>query len=131
MNEAKLTTIFLKWSLSNIKESYTAEFKFSKNKRLSFSAVQPHQERALIKSSKGTLNHKISDYSPERKPFDAFQVHKVHSYLIIFWYFKKGDRLATLIPINKWLAFKKDSDLRFRSITYDEACDLGWLVEFK
>lgn len=123
VKESERTTLFLKWAKARKNETFVAEAKISKGNSLPFNAVKPHQEAALYAASHGLMNYKISDFSPEQKPFDLFQVHRVPAYVVIFWYIKNRDKRMSLIPIDNWLKEKETSNRQ--SLTYERSCEIG------
>lgn len=123
MKEKDRTTLFLKWSKAKLNETFIFEAKISKTNSLSFNTVKPHQESALYQANHGLMNFKISDFSPETKPCDGFQVARVPAYIVIFWYTKHNDKRLTLVPIDSWLEEKRVSSRK--SLTYERSCEIG------
>lgn len=63
------------------------EFKLTKKKSLSLKRdLQPQQYPSLFKAQYLTLYHKISDFSPSLKPFDAFYLKEEKAYLAVCFY---------------------------------------------
>jgi len=123
MTEAERTTLFLKWAKSRMHETFAAEMKIAKGERLPFNALKPHQEFALFQAKHSLMNHKISDFSMEEKPFDAFQFCFSKAYVIIFWYTKPGDKRMTIIDIDQFLQERELSTEK--SLTYKRSCEIG------
>lgn len=113
----------MKWAKARLNKTFVAECKISKGPSIPFAALKPHQEAALYHAKHGLLNYKISDFSPEVKPFDLFQVHCVPAYVVIFWYEKSGDKRMTLIEVDDWLTERGSSERK--SLTYERSCEIG------
>lgn len=127
MNESQRTTLFLKWAKARKNETFAAELKICKEKSLPFSAVKDHQKSALYRVKHGLFNWKISDYSRETKPFDMFQMARESAYIIIFWYWKRGDKRMSIIDIDRWL--EEENKSQRKSITYERSCEIGRCLE--
>lgn len=123
MTEAERTTKFLKYAKAKIKFSFVFEAKICKSKSMSFTAVKPHQERALLITRQSSFSYKIPDVGYDLKPFDGFQFYKSPAYVVIFWYWKKGDTRFSMIDIEKWLEEKEKSERK--SITYERAKEIA------
>ena len=127
MTEAERTTQFLKYAKAKIKSSFVFEAKICKTKSMSFTAVKPHQERALLITRQSSFSYKIPDVGYDQKPFDGFQFYNSPAYVVIFWYQKKGDTRFSMIDILKWLEEKEKSDRK--SLTYKRACEIASLSD--
>jgi hypothetical protein len=127
VTEAERTTQFLKYAKAKIKFSFVFEAKICKSKSMSFTAVKPHQERALKIANESSFSYKIPDVGYDQKPFDGFQFYKTDAYVVIFWYMKKGDTRFSMIDIKVWLEEKERSDRK--SITYERACEIAKLSD--
>lgn len=104
MKEANIITDFKKYlvknpTFSHLNETTCIEFKICKEKRFSFSKVEPHQIEALRLASNNPFFYKIQD-EPFRgindsnrfhraKPFDAFYLPKSKGYIGICFYVPK------------------------------------------
>jgi penicillin-binding protein-related factor A (putative recombinase) len=117
--EKDFQTRFNHWAKANALASSAYELKICKAKSLPYDAVQPHQLRALLTAKHGTLTHKITDYSPEPKPFDCFALVHSNAYVGILFYQKRGDKEFYLIDIDTFIDYR-DASTR-KSITKDEA----------
>ena len=127
MTEADLTTKLGKWLKAYKNESLAIECKICKGKSLPFVAVKEHQESALFIAKHGLMTHKISDAGLGEKPFDLFMLARVPAFVVIFWYWKRGQRDMTLIDIDLWLEEKQRSERK--SITFGRACVIGKLYQ--
>jgi len=75
---------FTKWLRVN-RQPGGYELKLCKKKSMPFNAVQEHQVNALIQTETVGLAYKISDFSPEMKPYDCIYI-KGPAYVVIgFW----------------------------------------------
>ncbi len=127
VSEAERTTKFLKFAKAKIHYTFSFEAKICKLQSLSFTALKPHQERALLIVKQGSFNYKIGDTGFNQKPFDGFQLYKEKSFVVIFWYQKRGDKRFTMIDINKWIEEKNNSERK--SITYNRATEIAYLTD--
>lgn len=131
ISEASQTTQFLKFVRSNplLRHTFAFEAKICKEKSLPFSAVADHQWRNLYhtKHASTPINFKISDFSPEQKPFDGFQLFQTNAYIVIFWYQHRGDKRFTMIDIDDWLNEVNTSSRK--SITFERASEIGHTLE--
>jgi len=121
--EADKTTQFKKWAKIYMNETFAAEMKICKATSIPFDVVKLHQESALWQASHSLFNYKISDFSPEQKPFDVFQLYRVPAYVVIFWAQKHGDKRFTLITIEQWCEERERS--KRKSLTYERSCEIG------
>ena len=127
MTEAERTTKFLKFAKAKIQSSFVFEAKICKSNSLAFTAVQPHQERALLVARKSSFSYKIPDVGYDLKPFDGFQFYNSPAYVVIFWYQKRGDTRLSMIDILKWMEEKETSQRK--SLTYERACEIAFLSD--
>lgn len=120
MKERQITGEVLKYVRDNFKHSCAVECKVSNGDSIAFSALQPHQEQALLIATHSCLYHKISDagaYAP--LPFDGFVLCGVPAYVALRW---KG-RGITIITIQKWIQEREAS--KRKSLTYDRAFEIA------
>lgn len=116
--EKDMQSLFTKYIKQNYPHSAVFELKISKTKSLAFKRVEPHQITALKKAKHTCVYHKISDFSPEAKPFDAFQVCNTPAFLVILFYKPRKPKTTYWIDIDDWYFHTKIS-LK-KSITEDE-----------
>ena len=108
------------------------ELKIVKGTSLSFDAVKPHQEVALLQAEQSNLFYKISDTpwikdNPMRftapKPFDCFVLVKVQSYVVLWYYKLRKPKYFIKIPIKAFIA-EREKGLR-KSLTEETAKEIG------
>ena len=122
MNEASLTTEFSHWMKARWKEGSTAiEFKIVKapSKSLSFSSFRPQQIPSLLMAKHSGLWHKLSDASPDQKPFDSFFLSGTSAYVGIFWVIPRKLKRCTLIDVDEFVKFMEECGKK--SITLAES----------
>lgn len=116
MTERQLTTELQKYFKVNpLGKTVTMEIKMVKGS-FAFNSVKPHQIDGLLASLQG-LQHKISD-SPIyegsknrftfKKPFDLIYIKADSAYVIPIFYVPHKVKTAVLIPIENFIAFKKN-----------------------
>ena len=127
MNEAKRTTLFGKWARAKWPETFAFEAKIVKGPSMPYNAIKPHQIDRLFFVKHKKLFYKISDFSPEQKPFDGFMLVGEAAYLVIFWYQSLGDRRFTMIDVDDWIKETQESDRK--SLTYERSCQIGQCLE--
>lgn len=98
MTERQFQTRFSKWVKYNIDFSAAFEFKVVKNEKFYLSQIKEHQIRNLKTVSCNLLYYKIEDTSFHQKPFDAFTLYQVPSYVVIMWDRPRNNTFY-LIPI--------------------------------
>lgn len=83
------------------------ELKITKKKSFIFDWVKPHQIRALTRASSDVgCYHKISDYSPNAKPFDCFNIVNTNAYVVVMFYEPRKNKSVYYIPIDEFLALQ-------------------------
>jgi len=125
MRERDFQTKFTRWLKHHQKTSAAFELKICKKKSLPFSAVQKHQEDALIAVKHHCLSYKISDDSRGFKPFDCFSL-SAEAYVVIMFYRPRNSKVY-MIDIDAWLKEKKAS--KRKSITEERAGEIGEFIE--
>jgi len=103
------------------RESCATEVKLARGASISFSALEEHQERALLLANTKAIYHKIGDGSGQQTPFDAFCLVGTPAYVAIVW--ARYKKHLTLIPIKKWIKEKEASTRK--SITFERAKELS------
>lgn len=81
---AKLTRYYTEYA-KKIERSISWEAKFSRSHRISFTALQSHQEEKLIKSMRA-YGEKIADAGIMRKPFDGWVLFNAEAYFIAIYF---------------------------------------------
>lgn len=73
----------MEWFQKNYPTNWYIEVKATDGNTIPFSAVKPHQLKALlaVQSDEG-FKHKMSDAGHQRQPFDAFGCKKGHAYVV-------------------------------------------------
>lgn len=101
----------MKWFQKNYPSSVALEIKATQTNSIPFSAVKPHQMKALlaVRSEEGLI-FKIPDSSHTRLPFDTIQYKKTPSF-VVACFTKHGICLA--IPPEKWQGARPDSPCDF------------------
>jgi hypothetical protein len=100
------------------------ESKLSKTDRISFTALAPHQEDALLQAER-VYGEKIADVGILKKGFDGFILYKATS-LFIGIYFKPSQTEIYEIPIRSFLNEKYTS--KEKSLTKKRASEIGRLI---
>ena len=98
------------------------ELKLAKTKRLPFSALKEHQEKALVHANMGGgLFHKISDFpvfagSKMRfnrpKPFDCMFLRNIPAYVVVMFYVKRKQKNVYYIHIEDFLRMRDESEMK-------------------
>lgn len=96
------------------------ELKYTDEKSIPFSAVQPHQITALYAVESTGLYYKIPDDSIGQKPFDCFYLTGVQGYVVLFF-----GRNFYIIPVEAFVHESKTSTRK--SITEDVAKNIAFL----
>lgn len=123
MTERDFTTKFNKWLKYHWKSSAVFELKICKGKSIPFNAVQTHQLANLRIAKRGILPYKIDDGSIGQKPFDIVCVNKVPSYVVIFFYQKRGDDEFVVIDVDHYIDEMETSERK--SLTKERAEEIG------
>lgn len=123
MKEKDIQNLFGK----KIKALGAYELKIWKGPSFPFDAVEPHQERSLLAVEDTGLYHKISDYSPNQKPFDCFYLIGISGYVVVVRYVPRETKMAYCFRIKEWLRMKElvmagwNGEKPRKSITIDHA----------
>ena len=117
-NERDLTAAFSKYLRKTkdppafLKRSFVIEYKWLKKGRFNFkSDLKAHQIPSLLQAKNECLYSKISDMSLGLKPFDAFNVCGVDTWLGISW-----DKILYFLDASFVEAYSK----KHKSITREE-----------
>lgn len=122
MRESDFQTKFSLWLKYHSEGSAAYELKFCKDPSLPFTAVQPHQIRALQFAKHNKVIHKIADVGVLQKPFDAFVLAGVPAYVVIqFW--KPGYKIFYMIDIDDYVKESETSERQ--SLTEERAYQIG------
>ena len=118
------------------------ELKLCKTKRLAFSAVKEHQEKALVHANMGGgLYHKISDapfFKDEKarmrftkpKPFDCLFLKNIPAYVVVMFYVPRKNKMVYYIHIENFIRMREDTEMK--SFTEEMAEDYaGITVDYK
>lgn len=138
MRESDFQSLFgryLKSHPPNQTEAY--ELKICKgNTPLYFSALQSHQEAALLQAETNSgLFHRITDqpWLPNRKytftakkPFDCLCLVKVKSFVVVWFYKPRQKKIAYKIPIKAFLDESVSS--KRKSLTEQRAAEIGQAI---
>lgn len=115
--------MFNKWSKYHLNESAAFELKVSPSTSLSFKAVQPHQEAALLASKHTKCIFKIPD-AGWQNPFDSFMLAGAGAYIVIMFSSKtRGKKDFVMIDIDAWMKEKESS--KRKSLTEERALQIG------
>lgn len=103
------------------------EAKITKTGRLSFSALQPHQEEKMLEAER-SLNHKIPDVGRLRKPFDGVAIFNAYCVIPVI-FFKPRDAAIYEMSLRDfiWLREQRKS----KSLTEDDAIAHGRQIFIK
>jgi len=100
------------------------ELKVTEETSLPFGAVKDHQMTALYHAKHGNFVYKIPDDAVSEKPFDAFMLVMVPSYVVVMFRSKeRGQREFVMIDIDAWISEKKISERK--SLTEERAKEIG------
>ena len=100
------------------------ELKLAKTKRLPFSAIKEHQERALLQANSGAgLYHKISDapfFKDEKKrmrftkpkPFDCMFLKNIPAYVVVMFWESRKNKMVYYIHIENFLRMRDESTMK-------------------
>lgn len=110
--EARITPRIMDWFDKNYPDNWFIEVKQTTGNTIPFSAVKPHQLKALkaIRSKQG-MKHKLSDAGHTRQPFDAFGVKKSHSFVVACFL---KHHIALVIDPNKWSGASYNDPCEFK-----------------
>jgi len=96
--EADVTPKILDWFLHKHWGSCAIEIKATNGNSIPASALEPHQQRALLDALDHGIVHKIAD-SGRRLPFDAFVLKGVPAYVVACF---TSHGKAYVVPVDKW-----------------------------
>ena len=101
----------MKWFMKNHPSSVALEIKNTATNSIPFSAVKPHQMKALlaVKSKQG-MSYKSPDSSHVRLPFDSFVLKDTEAYVVACF---SKQRICLAIDPNKWQGAKPDTPAEF------------------
>ena len=107
------------------------ELKLCKTKRLPFSALKEHQEKALVHANTGGgFYYKISDFPVfagnkmrfnRPKPFDCLYLKNMSAYVVVMFYIPRKQKNVYYITIENYLRMREESEMK--SFTEAEAED--------
>lgn len=133
MTERDLQQLFAKYIKDNPPgESEIYEYKICKQKSMGFDRVAEHQVKALSEAEKVGLYHKLTDQPwmkdrpypfTYKKPFDAFFVRAVKSYIVIWFYVPRQPKIFYKIRIQDFINLKETCGRK--SITREMANQTG------
>ena len=119
-HEQKKTTKFLEWASVNHRHTFAFEVKQSGGNAISFSALAPHQKRALMIAKHGFFKWKIGDYGYEN-PFDGFCLNEVPAYVVVFF-----GKKHYMIDIDVWAEEAKNPQRK--SLTETRAAEIALII---
>lgn len=117
---SKLTKYYIAYS-KNIQRSISWEAKFSRSNRISFTALQPHQEEKLL-LSQSAYGEKIADAGIMRKPFDGWVLFNAEAYFIAIYFLPRETEIYE-INIRNFVDEKYGSDEK--SLTKERSAQIG------
>ena len=120
--EKDFQIMFGKWLQHRWSWTGVFELKLARGKSLAFSAVQEHQERALLMVSFSGIYYKIPDDTYSQKPFDCFYIKNAEAYVVVMFY-HRGQKEFIMIKIQDWMKEKENSDRK--SLTEERAKEIG------
>lgn len=139
MTERNMQTFFGKYVQKNPPtQTEVYELKICKGTSLSFDAVQTHQKVALLQAEQNYLFHRITDQPwikdrpytfTAKKPFDCLVLTRVQSFVILWFYKARQQKIFYKIPIKSWIAEQNQSTRK--SITEQRARELGQALLIK
>lgn len=133
MTEKQMQGFFGKWVRQNPPKVTTAwELKYTKGNRISFDAVQPHQEANLLATKNNFFYHKITDppvfagmntRTNIKRPYDCFCIVKGEAYVVVWFYKPRKPKVFIQIDINVFIDFRDNHSMK--SFTEEEALSIG------
>lgn len=127
--EKDFQTKFNKWLKTLLRKKTAAfELKITRNRRLSYNSLEPHQELALFQATTSELIYKIPDTGLQN-PFDSFILHQVPAYVVVMFRACGTQDEFVAIPIKVWLDQKQQAVEK--SIPEDLAKKIGIVCSFK
>lgn len=136
MREADMQTLFRKHIQTRFPSSSEVyELKICKGSSLPFSALQKHQELALVNAETTGLFHKLTDppifYGGKTRfnaprPFDCMALVQVKAFVVIWFYKPRAKKIAIKIPIQNFITEREQSSRK--SLTEARAHAIGELI---
>ena len=120
--EQKFTTEAKKYLAQKLRMTGAFEMKVATGKRIPFSSLAPHQEKALLLAKHGCLSYKIPDVGYDKKPFDMFILAGTSANVVVRFADSK-DREFYIIDIDDWIKARTKP-----SLTLDECRQLAWHI---
>ena len=124
MKERDLYPIIEEVLSNSLSQSALIEVKICKGHSLPFTALAPHQIRAL-KLCTHSLIFKIPDGTFSQSPADMFYLHEARGWVCIVFYVPHRKKCLYLIDINTWVDNIVKSDRK--SVTEDDCKRLAEL----
>lgn len=125
MTESSYYPALTKYYTRTATNNVAWESKLSKTSRISFSALAPHQEDALLKAER-IYGEKIADVGVLKKGFDGFILYKATSLFIAIYFLPRATEVYE-IPIRSFLKEKYESGEK--SLTKQRASEIGKLIK--
>ena len=105
--ESDFQSLVTPWMKKNAWTSFPYELKISDGKTVAFSAFQPQQLPMLWKARTGIQHHKLSDISPESKPYDAYVFKKSPAYVGLLFNAKTNRKVCYFVDIADVMVLKR------------------------
>lgn len=139
MQERNMQALYAKYLKENPPiETEIYEYKICKQKSMGFDRVAEHQIKALTEAEKGGLYHKLTDQPwmkdrpypfTYKKPFDAFFVRGVKSYIVIWFYIPRRQKIFYKIRVNDFVNLQQTCGRK--SITEEMARQIGTPIQIQ
>lgn len=123
MKEKDFQRKFSAWLRHNHPQSGAFELKIVKGTAMPFDAVRKHQIEALLYAHGEHIIYKIPDDTFGQKPFDCLKLTKVDTYVVIYFYYTRGEKRFYMIPIDNFMR-ERATSLR-KSLTEGRAQEIG------
>ena len=136
MVEKDMQTIFSKYVKTHLPETTEVyELKICKGTSLPFSALQEHQEKALLEAQEQGLFHKLTDppifYGGQTRfnvprPFDCMALVKAKAYVVVWFYHLRQKKVFLKIPIKTFIQERETSTRK--SLTEQRATEIAEVI---
>lgn len=121
MTESSYYADLTKYYEKTATNSIAWEAKFSRNHRIPFSDLPPHQEEYLLQAEEA-YGFKIPDSGVGQKPFDGFTLYRAKSFFIAIYFLPRKTEIYE-IPIRVFVNEKYTS--KEKSLSKERACIIG------
>lgn len=120
---AKLTKYYRLRAIA-IGQSIAWEAKFSRTNTISFKALAPHQELALLQAERA-YGLKLADTGLAKKPFDGFAIYDAKAVFVAI-FFKERKSFIYEIDLRKFIEYRQYS--KKKSLSHLAAGEIGHYI---